>query len=113
MAYSVLRVLAQPPPGPALTELTVARPRIAAGRAARVSYALSRADSVTFGVQRSLGGGRYTGALGTWTVAASPGYNTFTLTATQLGRRAGLYRLTVTPQNGAPQVVQFRVLRRR
>jgi hypothetical protein len=68
---------------------------------------------VTFTLQRSLGGGRYTGALGTWTVAASPGYNTFTLTFRQLGRRPGLYRLTVTPQNGAPQVVQFRVLHKR
>jgi lysophospholipase L1-like esterase len=113
MAHSVLRVLAQPPPGPALTELTVARPRIAAGRAAGVSYTLSRADSVTFTLQRSLGGGRYTGALGAWTVAASPGYNTFTLTSRQLRRRPGLYRLTVTPQDGAPQVVQFRVLHKR
>jgi lysophospholipase L1-like esterase len=113
MARSVLRVLAQPRPGPALSALTPARPRVAAGRAARFSYTLSWAGSMTFTLQRSLGGGRSTGALRTWTVAASAGYNTFTLTARQLGRRPGLYRLTATPQNGAPQVVQFRILHKR
>jgi lysophospholipase L1-like esterase len=113
MARSVLRVLAQPRPGPALSALTPARPRFAAGRAGRFSYTLSRAGSLTFTLQRSLGGGQYTGALGTWTVAGNAGYNTFTLTARQLGRRPGLYRLTCTPENGAPQVVQFRILRAR
>jgi lysophospholipase L1-like esterase len=113
MAGSVLRVLAQPRPEPEVSELTVAQPRLAAGRAARFSYTLSRAGSLTFTLQRSLGGGQYTGALGTWTVAGNAGYNTFTLTARQLGRRPGLYRLTCTPENGAPQVVQFRILRAR
>jgi lysophospholipase L1-like esterase len=113
MARSVLRVLLQPRPGPALSALTAELPRFAAGRAARFSYTLNRAGSVTFTLQRSRGGGQYTGALRTSTVAANAGYNTFTLTARQLGRRAGLYRLTATPQNGAPQVVHFRIRRAR
>jgi hypothetical protein len=47
------------------------------------------------------------------TVAASAGYNTFTLPAAQLGRQGGLYRLTAMPQGGAPHSVYFRVRRAR
>jgi hypothetical protein len=112
MARSVLRVLAQPPLGPTVSALTTAQKRLAAGRAASFSYTLSRTAGVTFTLARSRGGGRYS-ALRVRTVPANAGYNTFTLTGGQLGRRAGLYRLTVTPQGGVPQVVQFRVLRAR
>jgi lysophospholipase L1-like esterase len=112
MARSVLRVLAQPPPGPSVTELTVAQKTLAAGRAASFSYTLSRTAGVTFALARSRGGGRY-GTPRVRTVAASAGYNTFTLPAAQLGRRGGLYRLTATPQAGAPRAVYFRVRRAR
>jgi lysophospholipase L1-like esterase len=112
MARSVLRVLAQPPPGPAVSELTVAQKALAAGRAASFSYTLSRASGVTFALALSRGGGRYS-TLRVQTIPASAGFNTFALPAAQLGRRRGLYRLTATPQGGAPQVVHFRIHRAR
>jgi lysophospholipase L1-like esterase len=112
MARSVLRVLGQPPPGPALSALTSARRTVRAGRAARFSYTLSRAGSVTFSLLRSRGGGRYGGPLRALTVAANAGQNTLTLTGRPL-RRPGLYRLTATPQDGAQQVVHFRIRRAR
>jgi lysophospholipase L1-like esterase len=108
MARSVLRVLAGPRPGPAVSALTVAQKTLPAGRAASFSYTLSRSAGVTFALARSRGGGRY-GTLRVRTVPAGAGYNTFTLTATQLGSRAGLYRLTATPQGGPPRAVHFRV----
>jgi lysophospholipase L1-like esterase len=112
MARSVLRVLAQPRPGPTVSALTTARKTVAAGRAASFSYALSRTAGVTYALARSRGAGRYS-TLRVRTVAASAGYNTFTLPAAQLGRQGGLYRLTATPQGGAPQAVYFRVRRAR
>jgi hypothetical protein len=112
MARSVLRVLAQPRPGPTVSALTSALKTLAAGHAASFSFTLTRAASVTFTLARSRGGGRYS-ALRVRTVPASAGYNTFTLPAAQLGRRGGLYRLVATPQGGAPQVVHFRVRRAR
>jgi lysophospholipase L1-like esterase len=110
MTRSVLRVLGQPRPGPALSALTTAQPMLGPGRAARFDYTLNREGSVTFTLLRSRGGGRYS-ALRALTVPAGAGYNTFTLTARQLGRKPGLYRLIATPQGGAPQSVYFRVRR--
>jgi lysophospholipase L1-like esterase len=110
MARSVLRVLGQPRPGPALSALTVAPRKLGLGHAARFDYTLDRAGSVTFTLLRSRGGGRYS-ALQVQTVPAGAGFNTFTLTPRQLGRQPGLYRLTATPQGGAPQSVQFRIRR--
>jgi hypothetical protein len=80
------------------------------GRAARFDYTLNRAGSVTFTLLRSRGDGRYI-ALRALTVPAGAGYNTFTLTSRQLGQQPGLYRLTATPQDGAPQSVHFRIRR--
>lgn len=109
MARSVLRVLAQPRPGPSITALTRARRMITAGRALRVSYTLSRAASVTFGLQRSLGRGRYSQVRGLETVNAKAGANALTLSAKQLGRRAGLYRLTAALAGGGSRTIQFRM----
>jgi lysophospholipase L1-like esterase len=110
MARSVLRVLGQPRPGPALSALTTAQPMLGLGRTARFDYTLNRAGSVTFTLLRSRGGGRYS-ALRALTVPADAGDNTFTLTSRQLGQQPGLYRLTATPQGGAPQSVHFRIRR--
>ena len=109
MARSVLRVLAQPRPGPSITALVRASRMITAGRALRVSYTLSRAGSVNFGLQRSLGRGRYSRLRGLRTVNAKAGENTLTLSSKQLGRRAGLYRLTAALADGGARTVQFRI----
>jgi lysophospholipase L1-like esterase len=114
MARSVLRVLGQPRPGPGLSALTRSTRSIVAGRALGISYTLSHGGSVTFGVQRSLGDGSYTPIRGVATVDAVGGANTVTLPAGMLGRRAGLYRVTVRPAaGGAAQSVQFRIRRAR
>jgi lysophospholipase L1-like esterase len=113
MARSVLRVLAQPRPGPQISELTVARRRLPVGRAERFSYTLSRPGSVTFTLLRTRGGGHYSAVRVLTVPAANAGYNTFTLSAAQLRRRPGLYRLTATPAGGEPQSVHFRIRRAR
>jgi lysophospholipase L1-like esterase len=119
MARSVMRVLGQPPlgassaldpaPAPALSALTRSRRTISAGRPLRIAYTLGRAASVTFTLQRSRGGGRYTGPRVLRTVNAAAGANVVTLTARMLGRRAGLYRVTADPGDGATQQVGFRI----
>jgi lysophospholipase L1-like esterase len=115
MARSVLRVLAQPRPGqgPALGALTRSARTITAGRGLTISYTLGRAASVTFALQRSLGGGRYTAARGLVTVNANAGDNVVTLTARMLGRRAGLYRVTAGLADGTTQSVNVRIRRAR
>ena len=113
MARSVLRVLAQPRPAPALGPLTRSRRVIAPGRALRVGFTVSRPAAVSLSLQRSLGRGRYTRSRRLQTVQATAGANTVTLSARQLGRRAGLYRVTARPAGGgAAQVTQFRIARR-
>jgi lysophospholipase L1-like esterase len=112
MARSVLRVLGTPRPTPVLGALERAARSVVAGRAARFTYTLSRAAPVTFALRRSVGRGRYAGARAMGTVDAVAGENTLKLTAKQLGRRAGLYRLTGTPADGGARVVQFRIKRR-
>ena len=111
MARSVLRVLGQPQPAPALSTLNRLQRSVRVGRAARFNYTLSRASSVTFALQRSLGKGRYAKARRLVTVNAARGENALKLTTKQLGRRAGLYRLTATLAGGGTQTVQFRVKR--
>jgi len=114
MARSVLRVLGQPQPGPGLSALTRSARTIVAGRPLAISYTLSRGASVTFGLQRSLGDGSYTPIRSVATVSAAAGANAVTLAAGQLGRRAGLYRVTAQPADGgAEQTVQFRIRRMR
>jgi lysophospholipase L1-like esterase len=113
MARSVLRVLGAPRPGPALSALTRANRTIRAGRAAYFTYTLSRAAPVTFALQRSLGKGRYSKVRRVVTVDAQSGANTLKLTAKQLGRRAGLYRLNAVLASGLAQSVQFRIRRAR
>ena len=112
MARSVLRVLGQPRPAPVLTSLTRTARAVTVGRAARFTYTASRPTSVTFALRRSLGRGRYGAARRVATASAAAGENTLKLSARRLGRRAGLYRLTATPPEGAAQVVQFRIKRR-
>jgi lysophospholipase L1-like esterase len=113
MARSVLRVLGQPRPGPQLGALTRSKKVIVAGRALRVSFTLSRAARVRLGLQRALGGGRYARLRNLATVDANAGANAVTLTARQLGRRAGLYRVTAALADGTLQRVQFRIRRAR
>jgi len=115
MARSVLRVLGQPRPAPVLGPLRRARRAISAGRALRVTYSVNRAANVTFGLQRSRGRGRgrYTAVRRVTAADARAGENTITLSAKQLGRRAGLYRLTAAVADGVAQRVQFRIRRAR
>ena len=113
MARSVLRVLGQPRPGPLLGALKRAQRTVVAGRAARFAYTLSRAASVTFGLQRSLGRGRYTPIRGVRTVAAKAGANAVTLSAKRLGRRPGLYRVSAVLADGAAQATHIRIRRAR
>jgi lysophospholipase L1-like esterase len=117
MARSVLRVLAQARPTSAsattLIALRRSRRTVAAGRAVRISYTLGRAASVTFGLQRSRGRGRYTAVRRLTTVNAGAGDNVVTLTARMVGRRAGLYRVTADLGDGATQQVSFRIRRPR
>jgi lysophospholipase L1-like esterase len=117
MARSVLRVLAQPRPlaasASALTALRRSRRTIAAGRPVRIAYTLARAASVTFGLQRSRGRGRYTAVRRLTTVNAGAGDNVVTLTARMLGRRAGLYRVTASLADGTTQGVNVRIRRPR
>ena len=112
MARSVLRVLGQPRSAPALASLTRAARSVTVGRAARFSYTVSRPTSVTFALRRSLGRGRYSKARAVATVNAAAGEHALKLGAKQLGRRAGLYRLTATASEDDAQVVQFRIKRR-
>ncbi len=111
MARSVLRVLGQPRPAPALGSLARLQRSVLVGRAARFAYAVTRAASVTFALRRALGRGRYSAPRRVVTVDAGAGENALKLTAQQLGRRAGLYRLTGTLAGGV-QAVQFRLKRR-
>jgi lysophospholipase L1-like esterase len=113
MARSVLRVLGQPRPGAVLGPLRRSQRTITAGRALRVAYTASRATSVAFGLQRSRGGGRYTAPRPLTTLDAQPGENVVALSARQLGRRTGLYRLTATVPGGGEQVVHVRIRRAR
>ena len=113
MARSVLRVLGQPRPGPVLGALKRAQRTVVAGRAARFTYTLSRAASVTFGLQRSLGRGRYAPIRGVRTVAGKAGANAVTLTAKRLGRRAGLYRVSAVLADGATRSTHIRIRRPR
>jgi lysophospholipase L1-like esterase len=113
MARSVLRVLGQPRPGQVLGALTRSQKTISAGRALRVSFTLAQPASVSFGLQRSRGGGRYTRLRRMVTVAAQAGATTVTLPARQLGRRPGLYRVTAALADGTVQRTQFRIRRAR
>jgi lysophospholipase L1-like esterase len=113
MGRSVLRVLGNPRPGPVLGALKRSHRAIAAGRGLRLSFTINRAVSVTIGLQRSTGGGRYARLRRLARMNAASGDNTITLTAKQLGRRAGLYRVTVTPADGAAQRTQLRIRRAR
>jgi lysophospholipase L1-like esterase len=113
MARSVLGVLGHAQPGPVLGALTRSQRTIAAGRALRISFTLNRAASVTIGVRRARGGARYGPLRRLVTVDANTGQNTVTLTARQLGRRAGLYRVTAALSDGTTQQTQFRIRRAR
>ncbi|HVF80012.1 MAG TPA: SGNH/GDSL hydrolase family protein [Solirubrobacteraceae bacterium] len=113
MARSVLRVLGQPRPAPALGALRRSARVIRAGRALRVAFTVSRAVNVSLGIQRSRGRGRYTALRPLTSVGAKAGENAVTLTGKLLGRRVGLYRVTATVAAGATQTAQFRIRRAR
>jgi lysophospholipase L1-like esterase len=115
MARSVLRVLGRPRAAQAsvLGALRRSRRAIEAGRSLRVSYVLSRDATVTFGLERSRGGGSYGTSRAIATLDAAAGANATTLSARRLGRRPGLYRLTAAVPDAAAQVVQFRIRRAR
>jgi lysophospholipase L1-like esterase len=113
MARSVLRVLGRPRPGPVLGALRRSHKTIAPGRALRISFELSRPASVSLGLQRSRGGGRYARLRNLETVAAKAGTTSVTLSAKQLGRRPGLYRLTAALADGTTRRAQFRIRRAR
>ncbi len=113
MARSVLRVLGRPRPGPVLGALKRAHRTISAGRALRVSFTVTRATSVAIGLQRAVGNGRYSSVRTLASVDAQPGATTVTLTARQLGRRAGLYRVSAALADGTTQRAQFRIRRAR
>jgi hypothetical protein len=112
MARSVLRVLGQPRPAPSLGSLERTARSVPVGRTARFTYTLRRAVGISFALQRSLGGGRYSAARELVAVDAAAGEHALRLTAKQLGRRRGLYRLSGVPADGGPQTVQFRIKRR-
>ncbi|HWC25240.1 MAG TPA: SGNH/GDSL hydrolase family protein [Solirubrobacteraceae bacterium] len=112
MARSVLRVLGHARPAALLGPLRRSRRTIAAGRALRISFTLSRPARVTLGLQRSRGGGRYTRPRRLVAVDADAGDNTVTLSPRRLGRRPGLYRVTAQPAAGAARVVHVRIRRR-
>jgi hypothetical protein len=86
---------------------------VAVGRALRLTFTLTRAANVTLALQRSRGRGRYTSSRTLTTVDAAAGANAVKLTAKQLGRRAGLYRVSAALAGGAAQTVQFRIRRAR
>jgi lysophospholipase L1-like esterase len=111
MARSVLRVLGRPRPGPQLGALMRSSKVVTAGRGLRVTFSLNRPASVTLGLQRARGGGSYTRRRGLGTVNGGVGDNTVTLTAKQLGRRAGLYRVTAALADGTVQRTHFRIRR--
>ena len=113
MARSVLRVLGTPRPGPVLEPLTRARRTVAAGRAMRFGFTLNRAARVSFALRRSLGQGRYSRARRVVSIDGKAGANPLKLTAKQLGRRAGLYRLSGSVAGGVAQTVHFRIRRAR
>src|SRR5205085_2839540 len=75
----------------------------------RVSFTLNRAARVNVALQRSLGGGRYTRRRTLGTVDGGIGDNAVTLTAKQLGRRPGLYRVTAGLADGTAARTQFRI----
>lgn len=113
MARSVLRVLGQPRPAPSLDAIERLQRSVRVGRAARFTYTVSRATSVTFALRRSLGRGRYSRPRTVVTVNAAAGENTLKLTTKQLGRRPGLYQVTgALADGGATQTVQLRIKRR-
>ena len=133
-ARSVLRVLGSPRPGPRLSALARARRAVSRGRTARFSYRLDRAASVALLLQRATTG-RRSGSVCRAPSAANrraarctryvvatrmsasgaAGSNAVAVGAKAYGRRAGLYRLIVTPTSegvaGGAQAVQFRVKR--
>lgn len=131
MTRSLLRVLGAPRPGPVLSGLARDGGAVAAGTPARFGYHLDRDATVAVVVRRATGGRRTGGVCRTPTRAnrAAPscrryvttgrmsagghaGDNALAVGAATYGRRAGLYRVTVTPSRdgvaGAAQRVQFR-----
>ncbi|HEX4365111.1 MAG TPA: SGNH/GDSL hydrolase family protein [Solirubrobacteraceae bacterium] len=113
MARSVLRVLGRPRPGPLLGVIRRAQKAIPAGGVAHLRFTLSRAAGVTLTLQRSLGHGRYAPARTLRTVSARLGDNVVRLSATQFGRRAGLFRITASLAGGSSQSTNIRIRRPR
>ncbi len=113
MARSVLRVLRAPRPAPALGPLKRSHRAIRQGSRLGIRFTLSRAATVTLAVRRSRGGGRYGAARMLRTVRAGAGRNAVRLSARELGRRRGLYRVVARVAGGRQRVVHFRIRRAR
>ncbi len=110
MARSVARVLSAPQPAPVLSGLARAHRTITRGRTARFGYRLNRAATVSVVLRRAAPRRRYV-VVRRLTSEGAFGENALEIAAKAYARRAGLYRLQVSPAGGAAQVVHFRVRR--
>ena len=114
MARSVLRVLDGPRPAPVLSALARTRRSVARTSTARFRYRLDRPASVSVVLRRRGSNGRY-GIVRRMAALGSAGNNTVAVRPADFRRRAGLYRLTLTPRSdgraGRSHSAQFRVRR--
>lgn len=114
MARSVLRVLGGPRPAPMISELTRTRRTVRRTSNARFRYRLDRAASMSVVLRRKGASGRYA-VVRRMAALGSAGANRLAIRPADFRRRAGLYRLTLTPRNdgrdGRPLSVHFRVRR--
>jgi hypothetical protein len=114
MAGSVLRILDGPRPAPVLSGLARTRRSVARTSTARFRYRLDRPASVSVVLRRRGPSGRYA-VVRRMAALGSAGDNTVAIRPADFRRRAGLYRVTLTPRSdsrsGRSHSVQFRVRR--
>jgi lysophospholipase L1-like esterase len=114
MARSVLRVLEGPRPAPVLSELTRTSQTVRRTRTARFGYRLDRPATVSVVLRRRGANGRYA-VVRRMAALGSAGENVLAIRPADFRRRAGLYRLTLTPRSdgltGRARSVLFRVRR--
>lgn len=115
MGRSVLKQIAKAPPAPSIAALTRTAARVRPGKGTRLRFTLDRPATVAITVRRIVNGnGR--GRPRVIRVAATQGANSVPLGPKRLTRKAGVYRVTLTPQGrlrmGAPATTTIRVLSR-